>query len=157
VILDRLRSRPRSTPIDVPPRIPKKPQTRPRHLALPRCRLPRRTVCSPRRIWEAPHAESTPKRLVLVSGSTTLTLDKDAGRVSLQRKFAFWKLKPVDAALEDIVSVTVDKSVDRTSGVEMYSTMLVTRAGAGWVLSANDKDQAEKNAAAIRGFVELQP
>lgn len=101
--------------------------------------------------------ESTPKRLVLVSGSTTLTLDKDARRASLQRKFAFWKLKPVDTALEDIVSVTVDKSVDRTSGVEMYSTMLVTRAGAGWVLSANDKDQAEKNAAAIRGFVELQP
>jgi hypothetical protein len=75
---------------------------------------------------------------------------------SLQRKFAFWKLKPVEAALEDIVSVTVDKAVDRTSGVEMYSTMLVTRAGAGWALSANDKDQAEKNASAIRSFVELQ-
>jgi hypothetical protein len=100
--------------------------------------------------------ESTPKRLVLVSGSTTLTLDKDARRASLQRKFAFWKLRPVEAALEDIVSVTVDKAVDRTSGVEMYSTMLVTRAGAGWALSANDKDQAEKNASAIRSFVELQ-
>jgi hypothetical protein len=50
--------------------------------------------------------ESTPKRLVLVSGSTMLMLDKDAGRASLQRKFVFWKLKPVEAALEDIVAVT---------------------------------------------------
>src|SRR5262245_11365499 len=83
--------------------------------------------------------ESTPKRLVLVAGSTTLTLDKDARRASLQRKLAFWKLKPVEAALEDIVSVTVDKAVDRTSGVEMYSTMLVTRAGAGWALSATTR------------------
>jgi hypothetical protein len=38
----------------------------------------------------------------------------------------------------------------------MYSTTLVTRAGAGWALSANDRDQVEKNAAAIRSFVELQ-
>jgi hypothetical protein len=38
----------------------------------------------------------------------------------------------------------------------MYSTTPVTRARAGWALSTNDKNQAEKNAAAIRSFVELQ-
>jgi hypothetical protein len=34
-----------------------------------------------------------------------------SGRASLQRKFAFWKLKPVETALGDIVSITVDKAV----------------------------------------------
>jgi hypothetical protein len=43
--------------------------------------------------------ESTPRRLVLASGSTKLTLDKDAGKASLQRKFLFWNLKPTELPL----------------------------------------------------------
>jgi hypothetical protein len=37
--------------------------------------------------------ESTPQRLVVQSGSTTLTLDKDLGAASLQRKVLFWGLR----------------------------------------------------------------
>ena len=41
-------------------------------------------------------AESTSRQLVLTSGSTSLTLDKDASKATLQRKLLFWKLKPVE-------------------------------------------------------------
>lgn len=42
-----------------------------------------------------PVTEETPRQLVLKSGSTTLTLDKDAGKATLQRKLLIWKLKPI--------------------------------------------------------------
>jgi hypothetical protein len=100
--------------------------------------------------------ESTPRRLVITSGSTTLTLDKDAGKASLQRKFLFWKLKPTEAPLSEFSSVTLDKAVDRASGVEIFHTMLVTRAGAAWAFPADDKPEAEKNIAALREFLALQ-
>jgi hypothetical protein len=56
-----------------------------------------------------PLAESTSRRLMLKSGSTTLTLDKDAGKVSIQRKL-------IEAPLSDVSDVTVDTAVDRASG-----------------------------------------
>jgi hypothetical protein len=100
--------------------------------------------------------EHNPRRFVLKSGSTSLTLDKEANKATLQRKVLFWKLKPVEAALSDIASITIDKMVDRGSGVETYSTMIVIRAGAGWSLRASDKTEAEKNALALRGFLGLE-
>ena len=99
--------------------------------------------------------ERTPQRLVLKSGSTTLTLDKDAGKAILQRTLLLWKLKPAEAPISDITDVTVDTAVDRASGVEMCSTMLVLRTGAGWALPAADKKDAQANADMIRGFVGL--
>ena len=102
-----------------------------------------------------PITENTPKRLVLQSGSTTLTLDKDAGKASMQRKLLLWKLKPVEAPLADVADVNVDATVDRASGVEICHTMLITRAGAGWALPAADKKEAQANASAIRGFLGL--
>jgi hypothetical protein len=100
--------------------------------------------------------ESTPRRLVLASGSTKLTLDKDAGQASLQRKLLFWNLKPAELPLSEFSSVTLDKAVDRASGVEIFHTMLVTQAGSAWALPADDKSDAEKNAAALRAFLALQ-
>ena len=100
--------------------------------------------------------ESTPRRLVLGSGSTRLTLDKDAGKATLQRKLLFWNLKPAELPLSDFSSVTLDKAVDRASGVEIFHTMLVTRAGAAWAFPANDKTEAEKHMAALREFLALQ-
>jgi hypothetical protein len=79
-----------------------------------------------------PIAEHTAQRLVLRSGSTTLTLSKEADRATLQRKLLFWDRKPSDVPLADIVEVTVEAAVDRASGVEVCSTMLVMRTGAGW-------------------------
>ena len=40
-----------------------------------------------------PITEKTAKKLVLQSGSTTLTLDKDAGTVSMQRKMLMFNPK----------------------------------------------------------------
>jgi hypothetical protein len=80
--------------------------------------------------------ESSPRRLVLKSGATTLTLDKDANKASLQRKQLFWSLKPIEQPLSDIVEVSLDAGVDRASGVEVCNIMLVSRAGAGWAFSA---------------------
>jgi hypothetical protein len=99
--------------------------------------------------------ENTPRRLVVTSGSTRLTLDKDAGKAVLQRKFLFWNQKPIELPLSDLTGVTLDKAVDRASGVEIFNTMLITRQGAGWALRANDKIEAEKDMAALRGFLAL--
>ena len=103
-----------------------------------------------------PITESTPSRLVLASGSTTLTLDKDAGKASLQRKMLFWNLKPTELPLSEFSSVALDKAVDRASGVEIFHSMLVTRGGAAWAFPANDKAEAEKNIAALQEFLALR-
>ncbi len=103
-----------------------------------------------------PVVESTPRRLVLTSGSISLTLDKDSNKAALRRKWLFWKLKPIEVALSEIGEVTVDKAVDRASGIEMFSTMVVTRGGTGWALSADSKIDADKNTAAIREFLGLK-
>jgi len=100
-----------------------------------------------------PITESTPSRLVLASGSTTLTLDRDAGKASLQRKLLFWNLKPTELPLSEFSSVALDKAVDRASGVEIFHSMLVTRGGAAWAFPADDKAEAEKNIVALRAFL----
>jgi hypothetical protein len=102
-----------------------------------------------------PVLESTPQRLVLQSGSTTLTLDKAAGTGCLQRKMLFWKLKPLEHPLTDFTDVTVDAAVDRASGVEVCQTMLITQTGEGWALAAADKKDAEATSATVRGFLGL--
>jgi hypothetical protein len=99
--------------------------------------------------------ETTPQRLVLRSGSTTLTLDKAAGRATLQRKMLFWPLKPVEHSLADVTGTSVDVAVDRASGVEVCHTMLVMRTGDGWALPAADKKDAEASAKAVREFLGL--
>ena len=100
--------------------------------------------------------DNTSRRLVLTSGSTSLILDKDANKATLQRKLLFWKLKPVETPLAEIVAVTIEKMVDRASGAEIHSTMLVTRAGAAWSLAADSKADAEKDSVALREFLGLK-
>ena len=73
------------------------------------------------------HHRKHPARLVLQSGSTTLTLDKEAGKVSMQRKVLFWNRSPIERGLADITDATVDTAVDRSSGVEVCNTMLISR------------------------------
>ena len=86
-----------------------------------------------------PVTEEMPRQLVLKSGSTTLTLDKDAGKATLQRKLLIWRLKPIEAPPSDISDVTIDTAVDRASGVEVCHTMLVRSTGEAWALPAADK------------------
>jgi hypothetical protein len=102
-----------------------------------------------------PVTERTSHRLVLKSGSTTLTLDKTADKAVLQRKMLLWGLKPVESPLSDISDITIDTAVDRASGVEVCHTMLVMHGGTGWAFPANDKTEAETNAAAIRDFLAI--
>lgn len=99
--------------------------------------------------------EDTPQRLTLRSGSTSLTLDKAAGRATLQRKMLFWSLKPIEHPLGEVTGTTVDVAVDRASGVEVCNTVLVMRAGEGWSLPAADKKDAEASAKAVRDFLGL--
>jgi hypothetical protein len=40
--------------------------------------------------------ELTPRRLVLKEGSTTLILDKESERATLQQKILLWSKKPVE-------------------------------------------------------------
>ena len=102
-----------------------------------------------------PVIEHTPQRLVLKSGTTTLDLDKQFGTAVLQRSNFFWSWKPAEAALSDITDVSVDAVVDRASGVEICSTVLVFRTGVGWAFPSSDKRDAEANAEAIRSFLEV--
>jgi hypothetical protein len=103
-----------------------------------------------------PIVESTAKRLVLKSGSTTLSLDKDTGKMTLQQKILFWKPKPAEAALSDVTEIKIEKVVDRASGAEIYHSTLVTKGGAGWFFPANDQKDAEANAAKLRDFIGLK-
>ena len=102
-----------------------------------------------------PITEKTSHRLVLKSGSTTLTLDKTADKAILQRKLLLWGLKPVEAPLSEISDITIDAAVDRASGVEVCHTMLIMRGGTGWAFPAGDKTEAETNAAAMRHFLAI--
>lgn len=103
-----------------------------------------------------PVIENSPQRLVLKSGSTTITFDKDAGKAIMQRKMLLWGLKPIETPLSDVTDVTIDAGVDRASGVEVCNTMLVTRSGTGWALPAADKNEAQANAAAMRDFLGMK-
>jgi hypothetical protein len=100
-------------------------------------------------------SEHTEERMVLRSGGTTLTLDRKAGKATLQRKLLFWSLKPAELALEEIAAVTIDAGVDRASGIDVCNTMLVTRGGAAWALPGSDKADVERTAAALRAFLHL--
>jgi hypothetical protein len=101
--------------------------------------------------------ESTPRRLVLQSGATTLTLDKDANKASFQRKLLIWKLKPVEQPLSEIVDITLDAGLDRSSGVEVCNTMVVSRGGAAWAFPAADRKDAVATAQRLREFLGLPP
>lgn len=102
-----------------------------------------------------PITERTPQKLVAKSGSTTLTLSKQAGQATMQRKFLFWKLRPAEKPLVDITEVKIEAAVDRASGVEFYSTMLVMRTGTGWIFPCSDKNDALTTADAFRDFLGL--
>jgi hypothetical protein len=102
-----------------------------------------------------PVIESTQNRLVLKSGSNTLTLDKQNGRAIFQRKVVIWRLKPSEASVSQISDVSTDRSVDRASGVEIWHTTLVLSTGEGWAFPAADKQEAEANVTAIRQFLSL--
>ena len=97
----------------------------------------------------------SPSQLVATSGSTTITLDRNAGKATVQRKLLLWSRKPVEMPLSEICECAVDAAVDRASGAEICNTLLVTRDGASWALPADDKKEAQSAATQLCNFLGL--
>jgi hypothetical protein len=95
----------------------------------------------------------TEGHLVVQADSTTLRLDKESGKATLQRKLLFWARKPIERPLDDIVSVNVGANVDRASGVELCAPTLVMRDGSAWRLPHTDRTGATETASVVRSFL----
>ena len=97
--------------------------------------------------------ENTAKKLVLKSGSTTLSLDGAAEQITLESKVLFWKRAPAHAAFKDVADVKIEQNHDGASGADIYGTMVVMKSGGAWAVPADDRKQAETQVAAIRKFI----
>ena len=97
--------------------------------------------------------ENSPQKLVLRSGSTTLTFDNTAKQMTLESKVLFWKRAPAHAAFQDIAEVKIEEGHDGASGADLYGTMVVMKTGNAWAVPADNKKQAEAEIAAVRKFV----
>ena len=101
------------------------------------------------------HIEHTPRKLVLKEGSTTLTLDKDSGKATLQHKVLLWNKKPVEFALSDIDDIAVKSDADPLSGAAIHHSVLHRRSGEIAVLTTEEAKDAAATVKKLRGFVGL--
>ena len=101
--------------------------------------------------------ENTPQKLVLRSGSTTLTFDNTAKQMTLESKVLFWKRAPAHAAFKDIAEVKIEEGHDGASGADIYGTLVVMNSGSAWAVPTDTRKQAEAEVAAIRKFVGMPP
>jgi hypothetical protein len=99
--------------------------------------------------------ESSPQRLILQSGSTSITLDKNTRTAVLQRKLLFWTRKPTQRPLTVIARARVEASTDPASGAEICSAMFALHGGGAWMLSAQSKQDATAAVDAVREFLGL--
>jgi hypothetical protein len=102
------------------------------------------------------HIEETPRKLTLKAGSTTLTLDKEFGKATLQQKMLLWKKKPVEFELADIDDIAVKSEVDGLSGAPIHHSVLHRRSGEITVLTTEEAKDAAETVKKLRGFVGLQ-
>ena len=72
--------------------------------------------------------EISQHKLVLKQGSTTLTLDKDAGKATLQQRLLLWNKKPVEFALSDIDDIAVRVGQKTPCLVQRFITAFCTDA-----------------------------
>ena len=99
--------------------------------------------------------EETPRKLTLKAGSTTLTLDKEFGKATLQQKMLLWSKKPVEFALTDIDDIAVKSDVDGLSGASIHHSVLHRRTGEITVLTTEEAKDAAETVKKLRGFVGL--
>ena len=99
--------------------------------------------------------ESTPRKLVLKEGSTTLTFDKDSGKATLQQKILLWNKKPVEFALAEIDDIAVKSDKDGLSGASIYHSVLHRRSGEIMVLTTEEANDAAATVKQLRDFVGL--
>jgi hypothetical protein len=100
--------------------------------------------------------EETPRKLTLKAGSTTLTLDKEFGKATLQQKMLLWNKKPIEFALADIDDIAVKSDVDGLSGAAIHHSVLHRRTGEITVLTTEEAKDAAETVKKLRGFVGLQ-
>jgi hypothetical protein len=99
--------------------------------------------------------ETTPRKLVLKEGSTTLTLDKDSGKATLQHKVLLWNKKPVEFALSEIDDIAVKSEQDGLSGAPIHHSVMHRRTGEITVLTTEEAKDAAATVQKLRGFVGL--
>ena len=99
--------------------------------------------------------ESTPSRLVLKAGSTTVTLDKTSGHATLQQRILLWNKKPVEFDLTDIDDIAVKSETDGLSGARIYHSVMHRRSGEIMVLTTEEARDAEATVQTLREFVGL--
>jgi|ERR1043166_2439878 phosphatidate phosphatase PAH1 len=99
--------------------------------------------------------EATPRKLVLKAGSTTLTLDKESDKATLQQKVLLWNKKPVEFAIADIDDIAVKSDVDGLSGAAIHHGVLHKRSGEVFVLTTEEAKDAAETVQKLRGFVGL--
>lgn len=99
--------------------------------------------------------EETAHTLTLKAGSTTLTLDKDSGKATLQKKILLWNKKPVEFALSDIDDIAVKSEVDGVSGAPIHHSVLHRRTGEITVLTTEEAQDAAETVKKLRGFAGL--
>ena len=97
--------------------------------------------------------EATADKLVLKQGSTTLTLDKDAGKATLQQRLLLWNKKPVEFALSDIDDIAVKSDKDAMSGASIHHSVLHRRTGEVTVLTTEEAKDAAETVKKLRGFI----
>ena len=77
--------------------------------------------------------ESGSDRLVVQGGSlfskTTMTLDKKAGRASVENSILMWRGKPREIPIADIAGVDLLTFKDGLSGADTHTPALRTHAG----------------------------
>ena len=103
--------------------------------------------------------QSTPQRLVVRGGSrlnqTTLTLDKDDHRASVERIILFWRRRPLELPLADIKDVAVTSVMDAASGAETYQPVVRTHTGRTIAFPVTEKAEANDTARRVRNFLGL--
>jgi phosphatidate phosphatase PAH1 len=99
--------------------------------------------------------ENTTRKLVLKEGSTTLTLDKDTGKATLQHKVLLWSKKPVQFALSEIDDIAVKSDTDGLSGATIHHSVLHRRTGEVTLLTTEEAKDADATVKTLRDFVGL--
>lgn len=99
--------------------------------------------------------EQTATKLVSKAGSTALTLDKDAGKVTSQQKMSLWSKKPVEFSLSDIDDIAVKSDEDPMSGASIYHSVLHRRTGEITLLTTEEANDAAETVKKLPEFVGL--
>ena len=99
--------------------------------------------------------ESTPSRLILKEGSTTVTFDKTSGHATLQQKILLWNKKPVEYDLSDNDDIALKSELDGLSGAKIFHSVMHRRTGEVLVLTTEEAKDAEATVQRLREFVGL--